>query len=409
VPEPIPFPEDDERRRRDPLTERFGGAAPPARAMAPPPPAAPPPAAPATNVGTGANGPSPTGFTNFARVQSANRDVSQREAASYGRRAEAKADSAKQSLDALNARFGGAVNAGTVGAPQNGFAAQPPDGAGLVGESTRPTLGGGLTSSQMFENADKTYSGPGGLGDIEGVDDAYSAKLGAEQNLDALGTEAGVSALVQQQNAFNGEGNNELSGALIGGAGRADFDALRARFNPDADFAKAETAAADRAKSAKAESTRNAEGWRALGDKTKGTEDATAAAEAAKAEGKAAAEAKVKLDKRIADDFAATVKDAGTLGAKSVFEHLDPLNYIGGGKRNTVMDSIGSTFGEDFRGNISWQDSPLDRDVFSQMDDVQWAELSGLTGPAQRNWINTRAAQLKNGTGRKRGTYKGRD
>lgn len=412
-------PVDDEVRKKkqaeNPLAQYFGGQShPPAQPVAPTPrqptPQAAPAAPAATNVGNAANTarPGPTNFTNFSRVQAANRDVSKREATAYGDRAAIKADKAKQALDALRARFSHGVNAGTVGAAEAGFAGQPTSGDGLLGESTRPTMGGGLTSDQMYANADKAYTGPAGLGEIDGADATVTDMLGAEQNLNALGGEEGLRALIQAQNGAGGEGTSGLSSALIGGAGRKDFDALRARFHPQTDFDAADTAAISEAKTAADTSKKNAADWRTLGDTTKGVEEQAAAAAAAAEKRKTDAASKAKLDKQIADDFRATVKDEGTLGAKTLFEYLDPTNYIGGGKRSAGMDWLGKTFGEDYRGNISWQNTPLDRDVFSQMDDAQWAELSGLTGVAQRNWINTRAAQLKNGTGRPRGTYKGR-
>lgn len=405
----MPFLDDDEARKkaqRNPLTEYFGEKGPVAAAPAPAAEPAPAPA-PATNVGGGAQqrAPAPTNFANFSRVQSANRDVSSREASLYGQRATAKVDKARTSLDALRARFGGEVKAGTVAGAQQGFALPTGTGGGLMGEATRPSLGGGLTSDEMMVNAGRSYSGPGGLGDINNVDDTYAATLAAEQNLDALGSEGGMQALIQRQNQQGSIGGSKLSGALIGSAGRKDFDALRARFNPEGDLEKAETEAASQATAAGEQSKANAKQWGELGGAKVASDAAEAARLAAKATGEADKAKKREADKKMNADFDATVKDEGLLGAKSVFEYLDPTNYIGGGKRSAGMKFFGDLGQENYKGNISWLDSPLDRDVFSQMDAAQWEELAGLTGPAQRNWINTRAAELKNGSGRPRGTY----
>lgn len=105
------------------------------------------------------------------------------------------------------------------------------------------------------------------------------------------------------------------------------------------------------------------------------------------------------------DDFKATDKGWGRTGAKQIFEQLDPLNYFFGGKRNDVMNMLGNTFGEDFKGNISWEDTAQDRDVYSQMDAEQWEELSKLTSVGQRNWIKQRGWDLANGRGRPRGKF----
>lgn len=286
-----PFDENGQPRKRavakDPLADYFGGkpAAPP---PAPPPPADPNVrgAPPATNVGSGATPanntgsqteqPQPTGFTNFNRVIAANKSVSDREANDYGRRAQRNVDAASQSLDALRARFGAGVRDGTVGAAQAGFAAQPTSGDGLLGESTRPVMGGGLSSDQMYANGALNYSGPGGLGDATGAADTYGKTLGAEQNLAALGTEGGLQALIQKQNTDGSEGTSSLSSALIGNAGRGDFDALRARFHPENDIKTAETDAETQAKAAGALSKKNANDWNALADKAKDGEDAAA-------------------------------------------------------------------------------------------------------------------------------------
>ncbi len=280
------------KKREDPLADYFGGQAKaPAPAPAPemqaqvaPVQMASPNMAQPSNTAQPAaqRRPGPTGFTNFNRVIAANKDVSNREAAAYGQRAQQNAQQARTSLDALRKRFGEGVAAGTLGGPEMGFAQQPADGAGLVGESTRATMGGGLSSDQMLANAQAGYTGPAGLAEMKGAGDVYGSALGAEQNLNALGTEEGLQSLIQQQNMAGNKGTSQLSSALIGNAGRGDFNALRERFNPQAEADTAEKEAQDQAKAAGETSKASAENWRVLGEKTKSTEDALRLAQGAR-------------------------------------------------------------------------------------------------------------------------------
>jgi hypothetical protein len=412
-----PIDVDEEARKQksaeNPLVKYFGADSPTKTPAAPVTQAAPaaPAATQATNVGPGANTgaaaqrrPAPTSFTNFSRVQGANKDASTRQAQQYGARATLAGTQAQTSLGALKARFGGQLAAGTVAAPGEA------DGPGYDPDNPNADSNGivGPASDLAYANAEKGYTGPAGLGEIEGVDDTVASMLGAQQGLNALGDDAGgMQALIQQQNPQGTEGTSKLSAALVGSAGRKDFDALRARFNPEADFDKADAEAMAQATAAGESSTANAGAWRELGDKSKVREDAMSAqAEAARKKDAEDAATREK-DKQWQADFAATDKGEARLGAKTVFEYLDPINYVSGGKRGFGMKFLGDTFGEDYKGNISWTDSPLDKDVYSQMDAAQWDELSQLTGVAQRNWINRRAAELKNKTGRARGTYQG--
>ncbi len=403
------------KKREDPLADYFGGqpkAPPPAPVqqmqtqVAPAQMASPNMAQPSNTAQPAVQRrPGPTGFTNFNRVIAANKDVSNREAAAYGQRAQQNAQQARTSLDALRKRFGEGVAAGTLGGPEMGFAQQPADGAGLVGESTRATMGGGLNSDQMLANAQAGYTGPAGLAELEGSGDVYGSALGAEQNLNALGTEEGLQSLIQQQNQGGNQGTSQLSSALIGNAGRGDFNALRERFNPQTDADTAEKEAQGQAKAAGETSKANAAKWGTLAGETKAKEKAAADQAEALAQGGREKEAKAKADEKWKRDFAHTDKGMERAVGKGIFEYLDPLNYIGGGKRGVGMNWLGKTFGEDFKGNISWTDNKQDRDVYSQMDAPQWEELSGLTASAQRNWIDKRAVELAQGKGRPRGTY----
>lgn len=405
------------KKPKDPLEERFS----PQPLQAPPPPTKTVPPA-ATNVGsaaTAAQAPvrqQPTTFTNFSRVQAANADVSKREAGMYGRRAEENALRAKNQRDALVERFGGEVQKGTVANP-GGMTADAP-----------------LTAAQeaaMNTNAEGMYEGPGGLGDVEGAEGVYASTLGAEQNLDALGSDAGVSALIQQRNQFNSEGNNALSGSLIGSAGRKDFDALRARFNPEADLMKAETDAAGAADKARTDSDANAKSWGSMRD----TRAAAAEAQRLKdAEGEAPSAAQDALaslpisqlnnpmagvDKRdpvavakAKADFEqfrmAVQKDAGD-EFRTAMHAASPLtNLVGDVLKSdwvTPIEGVGNQVGQMVHGSeatkkangggvytgqhIPWQ-FETDWPVYRSMTSADWARLRGMNTHAQKRWIAQR-------------------
>ncbi len=405
------------KKREDPLADYFGGqpkAPPPApeqqMAAAPALPQASANMAQASNTAQPAQQrrPGPTGFTNFNRVIAANKDVSSREAAAYGQRAQQNAQQARTSLDALRKRFGEGVAGGTVGGPEMGFAQQPADAAGLVGESTRATMGGGLNSDQMLANAQAGYTGPAGLAELEGSGDVYGSALGAEQNLNALGTEEGLQSLIQQQNMAGNQGTSQLSSALIGNAGRGDFNALRERFSPQTDADAAEKEAQGQAKSAGETSKANAAKWGTLAGETRAKEKAAADQALAKEKGakeKAAQAAEdADLDKRFEDAMKHDLDDLMNSNFESFNTVMNPITQIAGqtGNRdpiqdwgtNTLTPKSGSQSGGGSR-KIWWK--PEHKAVFKQMDDSQWAELRNLPQSAQARWLDTRKDEIAQG------------
>lgn len=423
MPEIDPLQPLPKKKPKDPLEERFSAPPQPMRPPAMPVPDAAPRAPAPTNVGSAAPvRQQPTNFTNFSRVQAANRDVSQREAGQYAQRAEMKAAQAKAQRDALAERFNAGVQSGSVAGP-----------GGLTAESP-------LTAAQeaaMNTNAEGVYSGPGGLDDLEGVDGLYASTLGAQQNLDALGSDAGVSALVQQRNQFNGEGNNALSGALIGGAGRKDFDALRARFNPEADLEKAGKDAEAAAGKARADSEANAKAWGSMKD----SREAMTAAQKAKDDAARAAEATAKAEalsrvpiSKLNDPLAGVDKSDphAVAKAKSDYEQfraavqkdaadefrtgmhaLSPLtNIVGDVAKSdwvTPIEGAGNQIGQMAHGNdaakkangggvytgqhIPWEFA-TDWPVYRSMSQTDWAALRGMNTHAQKRWIAKRRDEI---------------
>lgn len=281
---------------------------------------------------TSAPGQAPTGFVNFQRRFNANRDVAKREADKYTAKVQGSAETARNDLQKSQAGFASGVNTGTVqgpgGAPSTntGAAAVPPlnaapvapatqagappawnqppagpkstpeqiawdnarfladKGQGVVPSGPRPpdaptvaspaTGPAGPTMAEMLAKARQQYSGPNGLDDKS----AATSALAAQQQLNLLGSNraAGISAesnlgtLINESGPSGDDGADNLSAALVGSAGRKQFDALRAKFNPNKELADAQAAAIATAKKAKEDSTKNASEWGDLAAKKAG-------------------------------------------------------------------------------------------------------------------------------------------
>ncbi len=280
----------------------------------------------------------PTNFTNFSRRFSANADVSKQQAGKYAAQATGAAGKAAASLGAAQQKFANGVNTGSVAPPpgssapaatNTGGAVPPADvyGAGysadgftpavppasnsqaVTGESTRPasqptgstsqaltgesTKDGATSIAGMLAKAGESYTGPQGLDTEQASVDANAA----QGQLDALKDPNGIQALVNDSGQSGTRGSDALSGALIGSAGRKDFDALRGRFNPNKDINEAQDKAMKQAKEAKEQSEKNAEGWKgAAGEAQAGKDRLDAANTANDARVKSEAEAR---DKRM--------------------------------------------------------------------------------------------------------------
>ncbi len=422
----------------------------------------PPPAAPQQRA------PQPSTFTNFSRVLGANRAVANREAGNYADQARARAEQAAAALRATQQRFSGDVAKGTVNGAQQDARDAPiqteidPDlkeaqriwdqqvfNAGQGGASmprnprpggpavddgssqqTRTVLGGDLSSVEMQAKADSAYSGPGGLGDVEGIGDTTAQSLAAQQNLDALGQDDGVQALIDAQRAGGSEGASKFSASLIGNAGRRGFDALRARFNPHDELEKAQTQAETQAKAAGDTSKKNATEWGELA-KTKAVEEKRDAAVAkARAEGKteqdaAAAKAKANHIPTNSHEYFANVDlkdpkaveartdevkrfweamktDAGDM-VRDIINTTSPSQGIAEatGNRNPLGDYFTENFHKDkgaAGGSTHGDKIPWTEDdfwVFRQMDDAQWTAINKLPHNRQKEWIEKRNDELR--------------
>ena len=289
----------------------------------------------------------------------------------------------------------------------------------------------------MSTNAEGMYEGPGSLDDVEGAEGVYASTLGAEENLNALGSDEGVSALVQQRNQFNSSGNNALSGSLIGGAGRKDFDALRARLNPEADLMKAEADAAGVADKARTDSEANAKSWGSMRDAraaaTAAQKEKDDAAREAEAAAKRDALTKIPISK-LNDPMAGVDKSDpdAVKAAKDQYEQfrlavqkdaadefrtgmhaMSPLtNLVGDVFKSdwvTPIEGTGNQIGQMVHGNedtkkangggtytgqhIPWQ-FETDWPVYRSMSQTDWAKLRGMNTHAQKRWIAQRRDEI---------------
>lgn len=242
----------------------------------------------------------PTDFVNFSRRFNANADVAKREADKYATQATNAAGKAANSLQAAQTTFANGVNTGSVAPPPGSNAPSatntgaaipvlPPvamptasTSQALEGESTRPAAqqqaltsestkpsadASGYSLADLLAKAGQKYTGPEGLsGDTQkqAIGDAYLA----DQQLNLLGNKynkdtgtSGIQTLVNENPYSGSTGSDALSGALIGAAGRQNFDALRARFNPNKDLIDAQDKAIETAADAKTQSQANADAW----------------------------------------------------------------------------------------------------------------------------------------------------
>ncbi len=254
----------------------------------------------------------PTDFVNFSRRFGANKDVAQREAAGYGRQAEHAAGAAQGALKAAQGNFAAGVNTGTVGAAPNntGWVNTGPVAdlhAGATDYDTPPgptpaaPSGPRTTIEEMLAKAGQQYTGPAGLDTVDATKTAQTA----QQQLEALKDPNGIQALVSQRPSGS-HGADALSGALIGSAGRQQFDALRAKFNPNKDLLDAQKVAVETAKKAKETSDANAKGWganAAAAQAVKDENDASAAAALARAQAQAKKKSEVLPEEKFQESF----------------------------------------------------------------------------------------------------------
>lgn len=293
----------------------------------------------------------PGTFTNFSRRFNANKDVAEREAGKYAGQATAAVGNAANVLGTAKTNFAAGVNTGSVAPPPAGFTPSQPTIAGapfqtpaktarngalagnalqdalnpapaatqpgssnvptsnalaLSSESTRGSTSQAVTGdptqavpppaptmADMLAQAGQKYTGPTGLDTAAATTAAQSAdqQLNALSSRDPLLNQGGVQALVQANGTTGSEGASALSGSLIGAAGRQNFDALRAKFNPNKDLNDAQTAAMKTAADAKLSSDANAKGWGAAAGQAQSDQDAATAQSA-----KDAADKKAKTD-----------------------------------------------------------------------------------------------------------------
>ncbi len=234
------------------------------------------------NGGYGGQQGQPSNYTNFNRYFNANKDASQRQADQIAGQTQVKADAADSSIKnaqntfntnvglasqknapptaeqlAGSGQFNPNVGVGVVDTKQT------PGTASIYEQALHPTQtmaqyvdsrGGADFADQM---ANTRYAGPQGFTTTQAVTDQANA---AQGNLDALGNQGGVQALIQQGNGAN-YGNSNFSAGLVGAAGRNKFDALRSQFNPEKQLSDAVNSGKTKVDAAKATIAANDKTW----------------------------------------------------------------------------------------------------------------------------------------------------
>jgi hypothetical protein len=324
--------------------------------------------------------PGASGYVNFAQRFGANQAVAQREAGKYANQAQTAAEAAQKATQQAQQKFSMDSTAGTVqpmtnvgasapvpttGAGYTAAASQvgntvvnrPATGPGLQqnlgnestrpgatnqalsGESTRPAAGPSI--ADMLARAKEQYSGPEGLDTA----DAAAKAQQAQQQLGAIGSDAGLTTLVNQGDAGGTAGADALSGVLIGTAGRPQFAGLRARFNPNKDLLAAQDAAIAQAKQARATSEANAKGWgdaAAQAGATKAEMDAVNAKNDAAAAERRAAGGPVSYEDRktgIQDYLRGVAKNKASIDPASEFLQPQPNEDFDSWVRRIGFDS----------------------------------------------------------------------
>jgi hypothetical protein len=199
----------------------------------------------------------PGGYEGFNAYFNANKATSKASADKYAGQAQQSVAGAQQALQKTQNDFNSQLNASQ--APTNvGVAAGPrpvstPGAPGAYGTTTN--IGGSAPQPPAPQT-------PGSLGDISSfqtaADKANAAKetlgqlgLAGFGGLDANGVPRGdLQTLVAKENPGTSRGADLLSANLIGSAGRQQFDALNAQFNPQKDLAEATLKSAAQSKAA---------------------------------------------------------------------------------------------------------------------------------------------------------------
>lgn len=400
----------------------------------------------------------PGSFVNFSRRFNANRDVAQQQAQKYASQAAGAAGAAQQSTAAAQNKFSTASKAGVTAGTNVGDAANaqqqmgpppaaPPapvasQSAGLVSESTRPEAGTGVSAAQATQLANRTYSGPDGLDDQQAAVDAEKA----QQQLTGIGSAAGVQTLVNEGGPSGSVGADRLSGALIGRAGRKEFDALRARFNPNKELIDAQAKAVEEAKKAREESAKHQDEWSAIAGEKGDAEAKNAEIQAARDAGAQERAAANQVSHPVGSDAnnkmygvdpnnkAAVAKRQAEIDSFSkAFRATDDIHNQGGdfvrdvinagspsqwvaeatGNRNPLGDSFtekfhaggGSASGSTHGDQIPW--SPSDFWVWRSMTPQDWTDINRLPHERQKGWIAARKDTLIGQQKARTGSVKG--
>lgn len=377
------------------------------------------------------------GFTNYAQYFNANKDAAGRTSAAIAGQTALKAAQARKALEDQQAKFSQDVAAGTVGAYDAGTHQQLADPNGIEPGTQHEVANTQMSTDALAAQGQRAYTGPGGLGDEAGIAGAYDKANAAQQNLNALGAEGGVQALIQGDNPQGNAGTSRFSAGLVGEAGRGAFDALRAHFNPQQELDAAAKASGAQSDAAKALSAKNADEWaRQAG--VQGTAEANAQAlqqQKSQADAAALSAASQKALSTLPpagqesnvmagltpgtpeykqrgaelDAFNAATKTNTGDDARDVLNALSPSQGISEaiGNRNPLGDYFtgtyhpgeGSASGSTHGDHIPWGQATSNPTqafwVYRQMTPAQWQEINSLPHNGQKEWIAKRLQQIR--------------
>ncbi len=202
---------------------------------------------PASNVGAGAAAP-------MGRQRAAPTNTGAAAVAPQGPVARAPAG--------LASYFSPQPGAAPVAPPLSPPGAEEP-ATGLDARDTNQQLADAQAASQVG------YAGPSQLSDLAGYQGALDQNLAAQTGLNSLGSEGGIEALNQQMHPGLTSGQSQFDAALLGTAGRTQFDKLRNQFSLKKDWEQAQERAQALAAMGTEKSRAEADKWAQKADALK--------------------------------------------------------------------------------------------------------------------------------------------
>jgi hypothetical protein len=345
------------------------------------------------------SGPTATGYVNFDRLYNANAGVADREAKSRQASTASKAGAAQAGLAGAQGKFNAGLTGSANGGPSADDAAYATGQRQFDTDPTPMTPGGEARAKTEDEwragleaGTKKSYAGPNALSGM----DEY-AKL----------TQDTAAAQDAAQNPLVGLGQTDA--ALLGAAGRPEFEAQRQQYGHLKDDLSKANVASETAAKTQRERDAEAQGnyarllsdYDARKDVEAGQQkDADAVKKAAGDKVAADANARAKFNQYV---HGGSEGDHWRNSLHDVADMLAPDAWIANaageqGVRERAENAI-NPMGSDNTSNVwhGWKDD--DWDVWNAMTDADWAEFAGLGDDTKkRQWVEARKKKLRGGS-----------